>query len=246
MTRAAGAMAALVVLLGGCASPSEGSTGSAVPGATVFAASSLTTAFTEIADGTEVSFSFDGSAGLLDQIAGGAPADVFASADRPTMDKAVEHGLVDGHPTMFATNTLVLVTPPDNPADVTGLDSSLDGAKLVICAPAVPCGGATHRLAEALDASLAPVSEETSVTDVLGKVTSGEADAGLVYHTDAVGAGDRVHTVGLPGAETDPNTYWIAAVERGDTASARAFIELVTGEDGQAILREDGFGAPSA
>lgn len=232
-----------VLLLGACATPAADGT---ARGATVFAAASLNAAFSDIADGTGVSFSFDGSSGLVDQIAGGAPADVFASADRRTMDKAVEKGLIVGDPTMFATNYLVLVTPPDNPAGVTGLDASLDGAKLVLCAPEVPCGGASERLAESVGVTLAPVSQESSVTGVLGKVTSGEADAGLVYLTDATGAGDQIHMITVPQAESDPNTYWIAAVEGGDAENAQAFIDVVMSENGQAVLHDHGFGPPSA
>ncbi|SDL21237.1 molybdate ABC transporter substrate-binding protein [Tessaracoccus oleiagri] len=207
---------------------------------TVFAASSLTIPFEEIAEDREVSFSFDGSSGLVDQLAGGAPADVLATADQRTMDRAVELGLVEGEPTMFATNRLVLVTPPDNPAGVTGLDGSLDGAKLVVCAPEVPCGDASARLAERAGVELDPVSEETKVTDVLGKVIAGEADAGLVYFTDARGAGDEVHVIEMPEATEEPNTYWIAAVAGGDPERAAGFIRLV-GNSGP-VLERHGFG----
>lgn len=226
----------------------EETTGEEAPeiSATVFAAASLTDAFQEIAADTDANFSFDGSSGLVDQIAGGAPADVFASADQRNMDNAVEQELIDGEPTMFATNFLVLVTPADNPAGVTGLDDSLDGTRLVVCAYDVPCGGATDRLAETVGVELSPVSEETSVTDVLGKVTSGEADAGLVYLTDATGAGDQVQTIEIPEAKDDPNTYWIAPVAGGDVEQAQAFIDLIMGEEGQATLAEYGFGAPDA
>ncbi|WP_197510187.1 substrate-binding domain-containing protein [Tessaracoccus coleopterorum] len=138
--------------------------------AVVFAAASLNTVFPGIA---AANYSFDGSSGLVDQLKGGAPADVFASADRKNMDKAVEAGLIDGDPVLFATNYLVLVTPADNPAGITGFDDSLDGVKLVVCAPDVPCGAATVKAAEANGIELRPVSEEAKVTDVLGKVTAG-------------------------------------------------------------------------
>lgn len=242
------AISSALLLLAGCASTPSATEASQSPasndGTVVFAAASLHAAFEKLAEGSNVSFSFDGSSGLVDQIAGGAPADVFASADKRNMDKAVEKELIDGEPKMFATNTLVLVTPADNPAGVTGLDDSLDGAKLVVCAADVPCGGATNRLAETVGVSLKPVSEETSVTNVLGKVTAGEADAGLVYATDATGAGDKVYTIEIPEAKNDPNTYWIAAVRGGDSVKARAFIEQVTG-DGQKTLSDYGFGPPA-
>ena len=210
--------------------------------AIVFAAASLNTVFPDIAD---AKYSFDGSSGLVDQLKGGAPADVFASADKKNMDAAVEAGLMDGAPVMFATNYLVLVTPADNPAGITGFDASLEGTKLVICAPDVPCGAATVEAADANSLTLPPVSEEAKVTDVLGKVTAGEADAGLVYATDATGAGDKVKVFEVPGAKEDPNTYWIGKVKGAPTPDqADAFIAAITGAEGQAKLAAFGFGAP--
>lgn len=209
----------------------------------VFAAASLNKVFPEITGDADIAYSFDGSSGLVDQLKGGAPADVFASADRKNMDKAVEAGLIDGDPQLFATNYLVLVTPAGNPAGVTGLDVSLDGKKLVVCAAEVPCGAATARISEANGVTLTPVSEESSVTDVLGKVTSGEADAGIVYATDATSAGDKVETLQIDGAKDDPNTYWIGLVAGApDKAAGQAFIDLILSADGQTKLAEYGFG----
>ena len=101
------------------------------------ASASLTEVLPKISDQT---YSFDGSASLVDQLKAGAPADVFVSADKPNMDKAIAAGVMTGTPTQFASNVLVLVTPAGNPAKVTGLDASLDGKKLVVCAVGVPCG----------------------------------------------------------------------------------------------------------
>ena len=208
---------------------------------TVFAASSLSTVLTEI--GPEARLSFDGSAALVDQLAAGAPADVFASADRQSMDRAVDEGVIDGEPVMFATNRLVVVVPIGNPAQVTGFDHSLDAAKLVACAVEVPCGAAAARLAEAAGLRLSPVSEESKVSDVLGKVVSGEADAGLVYATDAAASPD-VSSFEIPGAQEDPNTYWVAVVaDAPHPEEARAFVDSLTGE-WQADLRAAGFGPP--
>lgn len=219
---------------------------------TVFAAASLTDAFTEIAEqfeldnpGVEVRLSFDGSSGLVDQIAGGAPADVFASADQKNMDRAVSEGLVAGDPTLFATNVLTLITPPGNPAGITGFDTSLDGTRLVVCAEGVPCGNATAALAEATGLALQPVSEESKVTDVRGKVESGEADAGIVYTTDATSAGEKVRQIPIDGASGTPNLYPIAVLEEAaDAALAREFVDTVTGATGRAVLQTYGFGAP--
>ena len=244
-------------LLAGCSVGIDDDEGS--PLLTVFAAASLTSAFTRIAEDyerqnpeVEVRLSFDGSAGLVDQIAGGAPADVFASADAASMDRALAGGLVPGEPVEFATNVLTLITPPGNPAGVTGLDRSLDGTRLVVCADGVPCGDAARALAAAAGVDLRPVSEESKVTDVRGKVTSGEADAGIVYVTDARAAGDRVEQIAIPAARTDPNRYLIAATGRADAAptdaaraeAARRFVDAVTGPSGQAVLAAHGFGLP--
>lgn len=217
---------------------------------TVFAAASLAGAFSQIADGFEqdhpgidVRFSFDGSSGLVDQIVGGAPADVFASADVRTMDRAVTEGVVAGEPSVFATNVLTLITPPGNPAGITGLDSSLDGTRLVVCAEGVPCGNATRSLAASAGLELQPVSEESAVTDVRGKVTSGEADVGIVYSTDARAVADEVEQIPIAGAEATPNRYPVAVLDRAaDSALAGQFVDAVTGSDGRAVLAEFGFG----
>lgn len=229
-------------LLAACSGGAQPAATGGPADAVVFAAASLNTVFPEIA---AANYSFDGSSGLVDQLKGGAPADVFASADRKNMDKAVEAGLIDGDPVLFATNYLVLVTPADNPAGITGFDSSLDGVKLVVCAPDVPCGAATGKAADENGLELKPVSEEAKVTDVLGKVTAGEADAGLVYATDATGAGDKVHIFDVPGAADDPNTYWIGKVKGApNSEQGDAFIAAITGGEGQAKLKAFGFGAP--
>ncbi|RKE67187.1 molybdate transport system substrate-binding protein [Dietzia kunjamensis] len=247
--------AALVAAVGlsslvGCAS--GGDDDEVAQQLTVFAAASLSGAFTEIAEdfeathpGVSIRLGFDGSSGLVDQLAGGAPADVFASADVRTMDRAVAEGLVAGEPTPLATNVLTLITPPGNPAGITGLDDSLDGARLVVCAAVVPCGAAARTLADAAGIDLAPVSEESTVTDVRGKVTSGEADAGIVYATDARAVADRVERVPIAGADAVPNVYPVAVLERAaDADLARRFVDAVTGPEGRAILAEHGFGPP--
>ena len=248
-TAALGAAVGLSVLVG-CSSGGDDDNAADTRTLTVFAAASLTDPFTELAEdfeeanpGVEVRLSFDGSSGLVDQIAGGAPADVFASADAKNMDRAVDEGLVAGEPVLFATNVLTLITPPGNPAGITGFDESLDGTRLVICADGVPCGNATRALAESAGLELQPVSEESKVTDVRGKVTSGEADAGIVYTTDATAAGDAVEAIEISGAEDDPNRYPIAVLAEAEHPDlARQFIDSVTGRDGQAALASYGFG----
>lgn len=219
----------------------------------VYAAASLKGTFTELAkkfeaanEGVTVQLSFGGSSDLVSQISEGAPADVFASADEKNMDTLVGDDLVSGDPQDFASNTLVIVTPPDNPGDVTSLDDLADpDLDVVVCAPQVPCGSAAQKLATAAGVTLAPDSEEQSVTDVLTKVTSGEADAGLVYVTDAKGAGDDVRTVEVPQASQVVNTYPIAVLsDAKQPGLARDWVELVTGAQGQKVLRAAGFARP--
>lgn len=207
----------------------------------VLAASSLQAILPELSPGA--SFSFDGSSGLVDQLSSGARADVFASADRRTMDRAIAEGLIDGVPRAFATNHLVVVVPSDNPASVTGFDESLNRGKLVVCAVEVPCGAATERMAAAAGLELDPVSEEMKVVDVLGKVVSGEADAGIVYATDAA-ASDTVSAITIPRAATQATTYWVAVVrDAPHPEAAHDFVDALTGR-WQDELRAAGFGPP--
>jgi molybdate transport system substrate-binding protein len=220
---------------------------------TVFAAASLKSSFTEIGSafekanpGVTVTFNFAGSSDLVAQIQQGAPADVFASADTKNMDKATADDLVAGSPTDFATNTLEIATPPDNPADVDSIDDLADpDVKVVLCAPEVPCGAAAVGVEKAAGITISPVSEEQSVTDVLGKVVSGEADAGLVYVTDVKAAGDKVGGVTFPESSSVVNTYPIAPLAGSKHADvAKAFADFVAGDQGQAVLTAAGFGAP--
>lgn len=220
---------------------------------TVFAAASLKTSFTAIGkafeadhDGVTVTFSFAGSSDLVAQIQQGAPADVFASADTKNMDKATADDLVAGSPADFAANTLQIATPPDNPADIDSLDDLADpDVKVVICAAEVPCGAAAAGVEAAGGVDITPVSEEQSVTDVLGKVISGEADAGLVYVTDVKAAGDQVLGVTFPESGEVVNTYPIAALSGSDHPEvARSFADFVKGPEAQAILAAAGFATP--
>lgn len=218
---------------------------------TVFAAASLKKTFTRIgADftkahpGTTVTFSFAGSSDLVAQLQQGAAADVFASADQANMAKAESDSLTAGSPVAFATNTLEIAVPPDNPAKIRSLaDLAKPGVKVVLCAPAVPCGAAAVKVQAAAGIHLTPVSEEQSVTDVLGKVSSGEADAGLVYVTDVKGAGSTV--LGVPFADSSRavNTYPVALLKSSRNAAlAQAFVDAVAGEPGQQVLAAAGFG----
>lgn len=221
---------------------------------TVFAAASLQDAFEELAasfqnahPGVRIAFDFQGSQDLVTALDGGASADILATANNSTMTDAANKGLV-GEQTEFATNVLTLIVPAGNPAGVTGInDGSLDKADLVICAPEVPCGEATQKLATELGVTLNPVSEEQKVTDVRGKVESGEAQAGIVYTTDAAQAGDKVETIALP-ANSVINHYPIALTKSAaNSQAAQAFIDYILSPEGQKVLQDTyGFGAPGA
>jgi molybdate transport system substrate-binding protein len=249
------AAALLLATTAACGSSDNGSDGTASERTTitVFAAASLKSSFTEIGaafekanPGVTVTFNFAGSSDLVAQIQQGAPADVFASADTANMDKATDDDLVAGSPTDFATNTLEIATPPDNPADVDSIDDLADpDVKVVLCAPEVPCGAAAVGVEKAAGITISPVSEEQSVTDVLGKVVSGEADAGLVYVTDVKAAGDTVGGVTFPESSSVVNTYPIAPLSGSKHADvAKAFADFVAGDRGRAVLTAAGFGAP--
>lgn len=244
---------AVVTLLAatGCSGDAEGGTDRTT--LTVLAAASLTSTFERIADdfeaahpGTDVRLSFGGSSDLASQIENGAPADVFASADTDVMAGLVADGLTDGDPEPFATNTLEIAVPPGNPAGVRSLADLADpGLRLVVCAPQVPCGAAARRVADRAGLTLRPVSEEQSVTDVLAKVTSGEADAGLVYVTDVRAAGSKVDGIAFEESSSVVNTYPVAVVRgAAQPTLAREFVAAVTGAGGQRVLRDAGFGAP--
>lgn len=251
---AAVVLLAVVTACGTTPDPAAPAAGGAVDGSiTVFAAASLKDAFTELAGafeqaypGTEVVLNVAGSSDLVTQITEGAPADVFASADARNMARVVDAGLVAAEPVDIATNTLQLAVPPDNPAGITSLaDAAKPGVKTVLCAAQVPCGAAAAELERAAGVDLAPVSEESSVTDVLGKVTSGEADAGLVYVTDVRAAGDAVRGIDVPEAAGIRNTYPIAALtDSAEAATAREFVAFASGPSGRAVLGAAGFGAP--
>jgi molybdate transport system substrate-binding protein len=256
MSRGARPWLAGLLLVGALAAcGSGGSGGTERTTLTVYAASSLTSTFQQLgkdfeADhpGVSVTFNFAGSSDLVAQLQEGAPADVFAAADLASMDKLVAAGLAGSDPVLFASNTLEVVVPPDNPAgigsfaDLDQPDPDKPGVDVVVCAPEVPCGAAAQRLAQAAGVTLRPVSEEQKVTDVLAKVAAGEADAGLVYVTDVLSAGDAVLGIPVPQASASVTVYPIATVQGSDHPDlAGEFIDLVVSDRGQQRLRVAGF-----
>jgi molybdate transport system substrate-binding protein len=257
--RIAAAAALVIGIVSGCGSSNNASSTSSTSGAAgggkliVFAAASLKKSFADIGEqfktdnpGSDVEFSFAGSSDLVTQLTQGAPADVFASADTKNMDKAAQADLLSGSPVNFASNTLTIVTAPGNPKKIASFkDLTQPGLSVVVCAPQVPCGSATATVEKATGVKLNPVSEESQVTDVLGKVTSGQADAGLVYVTDAQGTGDNVTAVAFPESSEAFNTYPIAVLTQSKNQDlAKKFVDLVTGEAGQKVLNAAGFAKP--
>lgn len=218
----------------------------------VYAASSLTTAFDTLEESYEeaspdvdVVLTYDSSATLAAQVVENAPVDVLATADEPTMATVVDAGLVDADPAVFATNTLVIVTPPDNPAGISSLDD-LDGADFAVCVDTAPCGDATGRLFDLDDFAGTPISEEDNVRGVLEKVTSGTVDAGLVYVSDAQAAGVDVSVVEIDNAAQVVNVDPIAVINTTESFDeARAWVDLVLSEEGQQALTDLGFGPPA-
>jgi molybdate transport system substrate-binding protein len=234
--------------------PGGGSGNSRVTGTvTVFAAASLTGAFTRIGKdfeaanpGSKVAFNFAGSSALANQINQGAPADVFASAAPANMKTVTDAGNGVGAPTVFAKNQLVIAVPTGNPQRVTGLsDLTGPGVKVALCAEQVPCGAAAKRALDAAGVKLTPVTLEQDVKAALSKVALGEVDAALVYRTDARAETSDVDGVEFPESAAAVNDYPIVVLKDApSTAGARAFVAHVMSGAGRAVLTQAGFQAP--
>jgi len=252
----------MMIFISGCSSQSapEAQTRTL----TVFAAASLAEAFREIGKafeaanpGAEVVFNFDGSQSLQTQIEQGAVADVFASASQKQMEALISQSLVSNlQSQIFATNQLVVILPQDNPANIQSLDDlARPGLSLVLAAEEVPVGDYSRQVLEALNGQYGSdyaakvlgnlVSEETNVKQIVAKVQLGEADAGIVYTSDAVAAPELI-TITIP---TDYNVvaaYPIAPLGSApNRALAEKFVDYVLSVDGQATLKKWGF-APIA
>ena len=249
-TRLTAALAAAALVLAGCGGSEEPPGGSAAPsGLTVFAAASLTAAFTELgqqfttANGTRVTFNFAGSQALATQIRQGAPADVFASADLANMAKVED---LTGTPRNFASNLLEIVVEKGNPRGVEGLgDLAAADLKVVLAAPEVPAGKYAAEVLAKAGVTVRPVSQEDNVKAVVTKVALGEADAGIVYRTDVAAGGGKVEGVELPEDQNVLATYPIATVKATKAQDqAQAFVDLVLSAEGQRVLEQHGFLPP--
>lgn len=250
-------------LLSACTlTPSFGSTPTPQAPLVVFAASSLTDAFNALGaayekkyPGARVQFNFAGSQTLAAQLDNGARADLFAAADMETMDRLRAKNLVRDTPRIFARNELAILIPANNPANLERVqDLNRAGLKIVIAAETVPVGKYTRQLIENFrhDAGFGPefpatffanvVSEETNVRQVLTKVALGEADAGIVYVTDAASAGDKVTVLDMPEGLNVTAAYPIAELNASaQAAQAQQFIAFVLSPQGQTILKQFGF-----
>lgn len=240
-------VAAWLLALAGCGSP-----GQAERTLNVSAASSLRSTFEELAQlfradnpGVTVALNFAGSSELAQQIVNGSRADVFAAASPATMRTVTDAGLAQ-NPQVFVTNELQIATAPGNPKRIaTFADLARPDLKVVVCAPKVPCGAAAEKIEKSTGVTLAPVSEEPDVKSTLGKVTTGNADAALVYVTDVIDAEGAVQGVPFPDARSAVNDYPIVVLRDAPNAELAAkFVELVRGADARLVFQAAGFGIP--
>ncbi len=219
----------------------------------VFAASSLKVAFTEIGEqfkrenpGSSVEFTFAGSSDLVRQLVEGSVADVLAVGDKHSRADGDAADLFSGVPVTFALNTLTIVVPPGNPKAVKSFqDLANPGVAVAVCGPQAACGRATERLEEITGIALTPVAQEPSGADVLDKVAAGQADAGIVYLTDSANAPDKVSAVRFRESSQAVDGYEITALKSSRHHKlALRFVDLVTGWTGQAVLSKAGFLTP--
>ncbi len=246
--RAITAGAVLAVALAGCSSHSR-----PITSITVFASSSLIKSFSDIgkqfkADnpGTSVEFIFASSSDLAAQLTQGADADVFAAGYLPNMATVTRAGLVAGDPVNFASNKLAIAVAPGNPQKITSFsDLTRPGLRVAVCARPGVCASEVQRLEDKTGIQLHPTAEDATTTDIVKNVTDGQVDAGIVYTTDALDAGDNISWFNFPESADSANTYSIALMRDSDqTQLATKFIKLVTGDTGRKILGNDGFAEP--
>jgi molybdate transport system substrate-binding protein len=249
--RLAAVLAALALALAGCGGDEPSGGSSAAPGELkVFAAASLTAAFTQLGErftaasgGTKVTFNFAGSQALATQVQQGAPADVFASADTTNMDKVRD---LVGTPQPFASNLLAIAVEKGNPRGVRTLgDLASNELKVVMAAEEVPAGRYAKHVLDQAGVRVRPVSREDNVKAVVTKVSLGEADAGIVYVTDVTAGGGKVEGVDIPQDQNVVATYPIATVKASRAQDqAQAFLDLVLSAEGQRVLEQHGFLPP--
>ena len=244
---------ALAVGLGALFPSASGATTKADAELTVSAAASLADVFPVIADAftkrfpdTVIKFNFAGSSTVMNQVIAGAPVDVVATASEPTMQIGVDSNLVL-RPLFFARNSMTIAVPAGNPANIKSLaDLQRSGLLLGVCDPVVPCGASAAELFTKNKLNVTPVTRELDVRALLGKVISGDLDAGIVYITDVKAAGSKVEFVEIPVKENVMTTYPIAMVSATEnTELSNRFVNFVRfSTTSQAILRAFGFAKP--
>jgi molybdate transport system substrate-binding protein len=243
----------LVAAAVSCGDDDDSGAGAASGDITVLAAASLTDAFTEIGEAFEldhpessVTFNFAASSELVTQINQGAPADVFASADEANMTKLTAAGNNGAEPQDFATNQLEIIVQPGNPHGIAEVADLADPDLVVVtCAPEVPIGAYAAEVFANAGVEVTPDSLEENVRAVVTKVTVGEADAGIVYTTDVLAAGDQAEGVEIPADLNVTATYPITVTrESPNPVAAEAFVDFVLSPDGQAVLERYGFAGP--
>lgn len=181
-----------------------------------------------------------GSSTLVQQLVDGAPGDVLITADEKNMNDAKEAGVVND-PVQLASNVMVMVVPSGNPGNINSIEDITDESTFVLCDPQVPCGTVSESIVESTGLDITPDSLEHQVANVLGKVTSGEADAGWVYATDAAAAGDTVEVIEIEGAEEFTNGIFGAVVyESENPESAQQLLDLLA-DDFDKVWKEYGF-----
>jgi len=244
------AVVVALAALGACAAGGEGGETGETGEITVFAASSLTEAFTEIGDAfsvehpeASVTFNFAGSGDLVTQIVEGAPADVFVSADEGNMAKLSDADLAAASPVVIARNTFEIIVEPGNPKGITGVADLADpGLIVVLCADTVPCGKGAATILDDAAVEVVPKSLEDKVKGVVTKVVTGEADAGIVYVTDVNATGGDAEGVEIPADVNVVNNYpMVVVADAPNSSMAQAFVDFVAGPAGQAILAKYGF-----
>jgi molybdate transport system substrate-binding protein len=216
---------------------------------TVLAAASLSESFKELGTafeakrpGSKVTFSFDSSAALAAQANNAAPADVFASADQANMRRVTDAGNAGG-PEVFAHNRLAIIVAKGNPKKIKSL-ADFTKVSFVLCAPEVPCGKYGLEALGKANVKAQPKSLETNVKGVVTKVTSGEADAGIGYVTDARAAAANAEGIEIPDAQNVIAEYPMAVLgQSANPTLARAFVEFVLSPEAQAVLAKYGFAA---
>jgi molybdate transport system substrate-binding protein len=218
----------------------------------VFAAASLTEAFTKLGQqfeaahkGDTVKFSFGPSSGLAAQITSGAPADVFASAAPANMQQVVSAGDAS-NPQNFVKNKMEVAVPPNNPGKVTSVnDLAKSSVKVALCQPQVPCGTVAAEVFKNAGITVKPVTLQPDVKSVLTQVETGNVDAGMVYVTDVMSAGTKVKGVTISASDNASTLYPIATISSSKHKSeAQAFMNYVLSPAGQQVLAAAGFEKP--